>query len=179
MELRTALFYHSSKRFRDIYGDIYSTYQVEISVHHEPCCYTWWANLTWFYEKEGTAECSECDMSGQNCVPCPFPPKTKITTANLSFGIKFPFKFTDCFNGYVGLGPLFGGIWIDNNILFDSEEDVSRFIYGAIIKTGVQYYFCQCWFLDLFADYSYQHVNFDTDLDVGGLQLGVGVGYRF
>lgn len=173
IEVRTAAFYHTSKQYRDIYGDWDPSYQVEVSVSCN-CCYALWANFSWFQSHGRSVSLNNCS-SVIPCTDCSGSDNTKAEVGNLSFGIKFPFCICECLLGYVGIGPSIGYIRINN----DGFDDSSKYAFGVIVKTGLNYYITQCLFLDLFVDYLYEPVHFDTQIDIGGLMAGVGLGLRF
>lgn len=176
VEIRTAAFYHTSKDFRDIYGDFGPSYQIEFSVSCN-CCYAWWGNFSWF-NKDGTSTGNNCSNVVPNC-DCSGHPSTRVNIANISFGIKFPYCICERLVGYVGIGPVLGNIWLKNYITRSYVEKTSKLALGVIGKLGVDYYLTQCLFVDLFVDYLYQPVHFDKQVDIGGIQAGVGLGFSF
>lgn len=175
IEVRTAAFYHISKDFRDIYGDWGPSYQVEASFSCN-CCYAFWTNFSWFH-KNGKSIGNSCS-SIPSC-NCSGHPSTEVNIANLSLGIKFPYCICDCLVGYIGIGPVFGNIWLKNKISSQETDKTSKFAFGVIGKLGLDYYITQCLFLDFFVDYLYQPVHFHKQIDLGGLQAGIGVGFNF
>lgn len=176
IEARVAAFYHTSKDFRDIYGDWGPSYQIEASFTCD-CCYYFWANLSWFH-KNGNSTGNDCSTVVPSC-NCSGQPSTTVNIANLSLGIKFPCCICEGLIGYFGIGPVFGNIWLKNNISPRETEKTSKFAFGVIAKLGLDYYITQCLFLDLFVDYLYQPVHFHKQIDLGGVQAGIGLGFNF
>lgn len=162
IEIRSAAFFHSSGRFREIYGNVGASYQLEASTKLYDCL-DGWANLDWF-SKHGKSE--------------GFNDPTRASIANISLGIKFLYPFCEKFTAYIGIGPTLSRIWLKNKSQC-SHETVSKWAIGGVLKTGVYYFICDRAFIDVFVDYLYQPVHFETHVDVGGLKMGVGIGVKF
>ena len=103
---------------------------------------------------------------------------TKINIANTSVGIKLPFQYSEEISPYIGIGVSFSRVWLKNNS-FCGEEKASKFAVGGVLKTGIYYFLTESVFLDVFIDYLYQPVHFETDVDVGGLKTGMGIGVKY
>lgn len=170
-EFRGAGFFHSSHRFREIYGNVGTSYQIEAAGNFN-CCNLdcnlgWFANVDWT-QKKGRSE-------GLN-------DPTKMSIANLSFGLKYLYPFFCNYTAYAGIGPSFSRIALDNHHSHQRSHNNrynSRIAIGGIIKTGVLYSINCNLFLDGFVDYLYQPVNYSTNVDIGGFKLGAGIGYKF
>ena len=162
IEIRSAAFFHSSKRFRDIYGTVSGNYQIEASTKLYDCI-DGWANFDWF-SKHGKS--------------VGFNDPTRVSIANISLGIKFPYQFCEQFTPYIGIGPSLSRIWLKNKSQC-SRETVSKLAIGGVLKTGVYYFINRHIFIDVFVDYLYQPVHFETNVDIGGIKTGVGVGFKF
>lgn len=174
IEVRTSAFFPMSHHFREIYDDVGIDYEVEIATTIPCTCIELWANFDWFSE-DGHPKGS-CNG------------RTEIEVANLSAGVKASCPICGCLYAYLGIGPTFGWVWVDNKWdCCDSsrckrnKDKDERFAVGGVLKTGFNYYFTQCFFLDLFADYFYQPVHFHHDNchDIGGFRLGAGLGFGF
>ncbi len=162
LEIRSAAFFHSSKRFREIYGNVGGSYQLEASTKFNDC-FEAWANFDWF-SKHGKSE--------------GFNDPTRVSIANINLGIKFPYQLSECFTLYVGIGPSLSRIWLKNRSA-RSHERISKLAIGGVLKTGVYYFITRHIYLDVFVDYLYQPVHFETNIDIGGFKTGIGVGYKF
>lgn len=162
LEIRSAVFFHSSHRFREIYGNVGGSYQLEASTKFNDCFETW-VNFDWF-SKHGKSE--------------GFEDSTRVRIANISLGIKFPYQICEQFTAYFGIGPSLSRIWLKNDGQC-SHERVSKLAIGGVLKTGVYYFINKCIFIDVFVDYLYQPVHFETHIDIGGFKTGVGVGVKF
>lgn len=162
VEIRSGAFFHSSKRFREIYGNVGGSYQLEASTRL--CnCWNGWANLDWFSDHGKSKECKV---------------KTNVNVASLSFGLKYPYQFCERYIAYVGIGPCISKIWLKNRSQFEHEK-VSKSAVGGVLKTGICYFITCSIFLDVFVDYLYQPVHFEKRVDIGGIKAGIGVGSRF
>ncbi|MBA3956852.1 MAG: hypothetical protein H0X51_00445 [Parachlamydiaceae bacterium] len=126
-------------------------------------CYETWVNFDWF-TKHGRSEGLK--------------DPTRVSAANISLGIRLPYHFCDQVTGYVGIGPSLGRIWVKNDS-YCSHEKVSKLVIGGVLKSGILYFINDCIFIDLFADYLYQPVHFETHVDIGGFKTGAGLGIKF
>lgn len=164
LEIRSAAFFHSSGRFREIYGNVGGSYQLEASTKFNDCdCYETWANFDWF-SKHGKSD--------------GFNDPTRVSIANISLGIKFPYQICEQFTAYIGIGPSLSRIWLKNKSQCRHEK-VSKLAIGGVLKTGVYYFISERVFVDVFVDYLYQPVHFETHVDIGGFKTGAGIGVKF
>lgn len=162
VEVRSAAFFHSSKLFREIYGNIGPCYELEAST---PLCYCLdgWANFDWF-SKHRKKDCEEC--------------ASRVGIANISFGLKYPYCLCEQVTAYIGIGPSFSRIWLKEKSQC-CRERLTKLVIGGVLKTGIYYFINECIFLDLFVDYLYQPVHFKRRVDIGGLKTGLGAGVKF
>lgn len=160
-EFRAAAFIHSSKKFKALYGDVGPCYAIELGVPVY-CPFDAWVNVDWFHRNKR-----------HDCIS-----KSSVNIFNASFGIKYVYTTCNNLNLYLGIGPSFGGICLKNKS--DAyRESSSKFIAGAVLKSGIDYTFFNGVFLDAFVDYLYQPVRFHKRVDIGGAKIGLGIGYQF
>lgn len=160
IEVRSAALLHTSESFRSIYGTVNPDFQIEASkTLSSP--FELWGNLDYFYKDAGGDCCS-----------------SDIQVGNFSIGVKYAYSFYNNFDIYLGPGFSIGIICLSNKACCGDNND-SRVALGGVIKSGVRYYFLQRAFVDLFADYLYQPVNYKPTVDVGGFKLGIGLGLSF
>jgi hypothetical protein len=173
LEVRADAFFHASKLFRKIYGDVGASYGVEASTTLG-CWenFEGWVNFDWYCE-HGRSHVPHHNKS-EKCRGSP----TRIRIPNFSFGVKYVYQTCGCFAPYIGVGPSFSRVRLKNKS-FCTHEEVSKYAYGVLGKVGVYYYFNRCTFVDVFVDYLYQPVHFHKQIDVGGLKTGLGVGVIF
>jgi hypothetical protein len=162
IEFRTGVFFPSSHRFREIYGNGAASYQVETSLQFHPFLAAW-TNVDWV------------PKSGRSIGVHDY---TRVNIFNVGLGLKVPYQVNDKFSVYVGLGPSFGGIWIHNHA-HCIKKRASKVLFGGVAKAGINYFFSESFFLDVFVDYLYEPVRFDTSMNIGGLKTGLGIGYSF
>ena len=162
IEIRSAAFFHSSKRFKEIYGNVGASYQLEASTKLYNCL-DGWANFDWF-SKHGKSK--------------GFNDPTRVSIANISCGVKFPYQFSEQFTAYIGIGPSLSKIWLKNEPQC-GHESTSKLAIGGVLKAGVYYFINRQIFIDVFVDYLYQPVHFETHVDIGGIKTGIGVGTKF
>ncbi|MES2345145.1 MAG: hypothetical protein V4494_04320 [Chlamydiota bacterium] len=162
VEFRSAAFFHTSERFREIYGTVGASYQLEGST--KLCShFDGWANVDWFSQHGKSIGLHD---------------PTKISIFNMSLGIKYPYQFHKHFAAYIGIGPSLARVWLTNKSPF-GEQNISQWTVGGVLKTGLDCYINKYLFIDIFADYLYQPCNYKTSVDLGGLKLGAGIGSRF
>lgn len=162
LEIRSAAFLHSSKLFREIYGNTEVSYQLEASTK----LYDYvdeWVNFDWF-SKHGKSD-------GLN-------DPTRVSIASLSLGIKVPYQFRERLITYIGIGLSLSRIWLKNKGECN-HETVSKLAIGGILKTGIYYFISPRVFIDVFVDYLYQPVHFEKHVDIGGFKTGIGLGVKF
>lgn len=159
VEFRSAAFFHSSGRFREIYGNVGTSYQLEASTPLYNCM-DGWTNFDWF-SKHNSGGCS-----------------SRVSIASVSFGIKYPYRICGLIT-YIGIGPSISRIWLKNKPEDAEQERTSKLVLGGVLKTGINYFITRDIYLDLFLDYLYQPVHFDTWVDIGGLKTGLGIGIQF
>lgn len=173
IEFRSAAFFHSADRFRDVYGKVGVSYQVEASTPLYGCL-NGWTNFDWF-SKHGKSE--------------GFNDPTTIRIANISLGVKIPYQRCERFTPYIGIGPSFSRLWLKDTPHCSQDtsscgsqnahKTVSKWVVGGVLKTGVNCFVTKCLFLDVFVDYLYQPIHFEKRVDIGGIKAGLGIGYRF
>lgn len=163
IEFRSAAFFHSSERFREIYGTVGTSYQLEASTKFYDCL-DGWANFDW---------------SSEHGKSVGFNDPTRVTIANISLGIKIPYQFSEKFTAYIGIGPNLSRIWLKNKSQFSGHEDISKLAIGGILKTSIYYFITRQVFIDVFVDYLYQPVHFETHVNIGGIKTGIGIGCKF
>lgn len=165
VEVRGAAFYHSSKLFREIYGNVGTDYQVQFATRY--FCFELWSNIDWF-SKHGKS--------------VGFEDPTRVNIANCSLGLSYLYSLNCQTKLYLGAGPCFARIWLKNKLADHSHEIVSKTTFGGLFKAGLYYNITDCFFIDIFVDYVYQPVHFHKNhkhIDIGGVKPGIGIGINF
>lgn len=174
LKVRGAAFVPVSHRFQDVYKTIVPTIEVEGSIKF-PQCLELWANLSSFFYRAR--------------IHTPVIYKRMGNIVNFSVGFKISKRLCGPIEIYAGLGPSLA--WTDiywgdpknyprpeNDFHFNKKS--CELTWGAILKSGLYYYFTTHAFLDIFVDYLYQPWHYrDTHLDIGGFKVGVGLGVGF
>jgi len=159
-EVRAGAFLTTSHRFREVYGNATPFYELQASTPLCGTCLDFWANFDWIQKRGSSVSLHD---------------STRIAIGNVSLGL----AYTYCLylgEVYLGIGPSFSRVWIHNKSACVREK-VSKFAYGAVVKSGYKYCFCNGLFLDLFMDYLYQPMHFKHRNDnVGGFKIGAGIG---
>jgi opacity protein-like surface antigen len=173
VKARGSAFIALSHMFRDVYGTAAGNVDVEFAAKLHKYLQVW-ANID--YTQTWGDALGFCDITSPN-----FCATTHIRIINGSAGLKAPFDINDWFRVYLGVGPTFGGIRIKGATIFTgcySCSDCASSI-GFVAKSGVDFFFCKRWFVDIFADYVYQKADFQKDLNASGLRVGAGLGVAF
>jgi outer membrane protein len=160
LQLRSAAFFPSNNRFQDVYGNTLADFQIESSVALTNSIELW-GNFDWLTKRKG-----------KNCC------KSRVCVSNGSMGLKYFFPFHQKFRYYLGLGLVYGKIILHNKTCCE-KENKSKYPFGVIAKSGIQYAFTDHLFGDLFLDYSYQPTHYHNTVDIGGFKLGLGLGLKF
>ena len=173
VKARGSAFIALSHMFRDVYGTAAGNVDVEFAAKLHKYLQVW-TNID--YTQTWGDALGFCDITSPN-----FCATTHIRIINGSAGLKAPFDINDWFRVYLGVGPTFGGIRIKGATIFTgcySCSDCASSI-GFVAKSGVDFFFCKRWFVDIFADYVYQKADFQKDLNASGLRVGAGLGVAF
>lgn len=162
LEIRSAAFFPSSKLFREIYGNVGVCYQLEGSTRLCKCI-DGWANFDWFNRHGESYKLED---------------PTKVRIANTSIGVKFLCRSYKQLTPYVGIGPNLSKIWLQNKSEY-FQESLSKWTIGCVFKSGVYLCINKSTYLNLFVDYLLQPVHFNTNVNIGGFNLGAGLGMKF
>ena len=162
LKARVAAFVPTNSTFQRIYGYCKPSYEVELSkvIYNQ---FELFGNINYY------------SIKGKSVG---FHDSTRINNVNFSFGAKYNYYFTCKDQFYVGIGAAIADVWIKNHTNYSGRR-ASKGVFGGVLKLGVNHYFTDHFFVDLFADYYYQPVKFESSVDVGGLRAGLGLGYRF
>lgn len=169
-EVKAAYFYPLDSRTRDIYSDG-AVYGLELNMESCWCIYPWIS---------GQYFCVDGRSIGED-------DKTTLRLVPLGIGLKYMFCCESCWRPYVGLG--FGATYLhtkdDSNFV---KRTRSKWGYGLIVKGGSYFYFSDCWFFDIFIDYTWMKLSFSgsTDpfiigkkADISNIAVGGGIGVNF
>lgn len=166
LKFRAAYFYPIEGLFREIYTRNLCEYQLELSKDIVGPT-TAWVNVGWFTKSGRSIGLND---------------KTRISLVPVSFGFNYKFCLTDCMNVYLGAGVSYVNVRIHDDSDF-VHRHTNKGSWGGVIKTGIQYFFTQSLFGDVFADYQYNKLNVSGfnrhDAQVGGYKIGAGIGVRF
>ncbi len=171
IEAKTAYFYPTSSRFRDIYGPA-GIYGLEASFQASNNLYAW-LNGNYFYKKGHS-------LGSHN--------STSLFFVPIGLGLKFLLNHKYC-DFYLSAGMVTTYIHIRNNSPFVVSEN-NKWTVGANAGLGLIINFGKSIFLDLFANYLFLKTHFshseDNDenlifhkADLSGTSVGAGLGYRF
>lgn len=175
---RAAYLFPQDDRMRQIYGHGWWDYELQVDVPLKDCCgapsylcgVSGWCNLS-FYEKKGHTHCLRHH--------------TNINSWAMNFGVSKFFDCGWCLKPYLGIGIGAGHAQFHDKSPY-VHRDISRWGFSALAKSGVQYEMNCNWFIDLFADYAYNHIGSKKPrhgtrthkVNVGGGKLGIGIGYH-
>lgn len=169
IEGRLGYFVPSSGLVKEVYhhGGVEPEIEATLRVYKELRV---WANFNAFYRKGRSKELQD---------------STSIQLYPLSSGLKYNFRILDPFYVYLGLGPSITWAIICNHSPYVKGR-VQKTCWGVVGKSGFTYYFSNHILIDLFADYSYSRLSKisrpgveSTSVNVGGLRIGLGLGWAF
>lgn len=110
--------------------------------------------------------------------------KTNITYQNLDLVAKAFWPLYYCVKPYVGVGPRFVFIDIDNDSPYVTES-ISQTGFGGMVTAGIRFSWCR-FYLDPFFEYGFCKMNFtgskssyQYDANYNNLLFGVGIGFCF
>lgn len=170
IEARAAYFRPNSSRLRAIYGNAWFDFGMEGS-------YALRKSILAFLTAEYTFAFGNT-LGGND--------PTEISLFPLSFGLKAAYRYK-CFEPYIGLGPKFFFVWIDNDSLnLMQKENFST--VGGVAKFGTYFFPTSRTALSLFLDYSFAWKKFPcsdicgitrNNLDLSNLLIGASFGASF
>jgi len=161
---------------REIYGSAWVDYKVALE-HPLSCSDSFWNSLSIF------ADVSYLAKSGHTSVGHH---KTHIQIIPVSLGLKWVQPISDSVNFYLGAAPRYYFLHIHNRYNF-VKKNINKNGLGGVVITGFTYNFWEGLYLDLFASYSFKRFNKPStptnvvghSLEVGGLDIGGGLGWKF
>lgn len=104
----------------------------------------------------------------------------------LSLGLKYLFKVASHTDFYLSTGPRYFFTWVHNHSDFVDKHLKANGL-GGFAGTGFLLYPCSALVIDIFAEFSYKELSFHSSktnvigetVQIGGIVLGLGVGYSF
>ena len=157
VEVKASTFRPSEQLFRTVYGD-------GLKLAGE-LTFPVWKHIDVFVAAGYSSQGGELTITGK---------ETRLRMVPLEAGIKYrPLKGSPFL--YIGMGLAFH-LYKESSPIGDvSGEDM-----GLVLKVGSTIPMTNRWTVDLHLDGSYCTTNpTDLDINIGGLAVGIGVGYRF
>lgn len=171
LEARVSYFRPFSKRIQKIYGNGWANYEIQAT---QTFCNAW---TIW----EGVGG---WPVSGHStCLHN----KTQMRLWGLRLGIQRQFFLTPCLRFYLGAGASYNFMNIRDKSHY-VKEHFSKEQFGAIVQTGIYYFFNNHCFFDCNFEYLYQEFHFSRhrhsrvptrDFQLSGIQVGGGLGILF
>lgn len=162
IKARVAAFFPSSNRFRKIYDHTLPCYQLEATAKVYKC-FSLWANADWLSKNGNSNHLNYF---------------TSIRMVSYSIGLSAAYPLTDQVSAYLGIGPA-GAYTEIHNRHVRSHRNETKNIFGLLAKSGFIYNIDCHLFVDFFVDYLYLPSQFHTNVELGGVKAGVGIGYNF
>jgi opacity protein-like surface antigen len=101
--------------------------------------------------------------------------ETKLKIIPLALGAKYHFNLTRGLNFYGGAGLTYH-IYMEENPIGEANKNG----FGFVINAGLLTYVTEGLFLDGYVNYSYCKMKpANVDINIGGLEAGLGIGYKF
>jgi hypothetical protein len=171
LEFRIAAFLTTNKEVRQIYSSAWADYQVQIGKRI-------WNDWQIFAEFSGSQKLGHSFLGD----------KTKLRVFPITLGAKYFFNLYPCLDAYIGGGVAYSFLRIRDESPY-VHHHTSKGQFGGVIKTGLIYTFCNCWFVDVFADYLFQRFSFHGvscdpyvtrhTANLSGFKIGGGIGFNF
>lgn len=196
-EIRADAFHTNNKKFRHHCCKRYQwigEYQAEIA--KELFCNTYvWANIG--YMNPSLKHHRKSDRQAHRHERSHFKRHRddhfkNIYITPITFGLKQKFSILSYVDVYFGLGASYAIVHdkiAERKGKKQHDKNHSQHLWGATFRAGVHYYFWNCFFADVFADYVYTPVNGDRKHKhelkeifrhgLGGYKLGGGIGMHF
>lgn len=159
-EFRIAAVFPQGHKFRSIYGDTCVDYQLCGSLALG-CHFELWGEIDYL-----------TDSTRKDCY------KTRVQIINPSIGIQYIHSFGCSLDGYIGTGLSVPIVNLKNRSCC-SHGNLTKTACGSLSKLGIRYWWCDRFFLNIFVDYLYADVHYNTHQNVGGVKTGLGIGSRF
>lgn len=166
IKCRAAAFFPCSDRMRDIYSQTIPTYEVEATFGVKDTVQAW-ANVGWLY-KHGRSENLKS--------------ATSINMRSVSCGLSLVGCVNECLRIYLGAGYSMTCAQIKNTFYTSNTHckyKERKYISGVVVKSGVLYDINCMLCSEAFLDYLYLPSKFHTSVSLGGLRLGIGLGYKY
>jgi hypothetical protein len=169
LEEKASYFVPVNSKMRDIYAKGMGLYGFELSFPAWRYIYGW---------ASGSYLTETGHSIGSNS-------RTRVTLVPLGIGVKFLYT-VDWVDFYAGIGGLGAYLHTHDHSPFVIKS-TSKWTPGGIIKIGAFIRPTECFFIDLFGDYSYMKFNFHGgskkvvrhDVDFSGWSFGSGIGWLF
>jgi hypothetical protein len=186
-EFRVAAFNPSSKQYRRSFGNWTAEYQFEVAKRFNECSDFYGFISTGYQSKRAHHEgCGGFDFDSHRN-------HSRNWTVPLNFGVKYMSCLTSCLDYYLGFGASCRFLHLkDRSHHFDDfdgrghSHNSTKTAWGFIAKSGLRYKVWECTYLDLFVDYTYNHLSTHhhghgrhLSSNVGGVLLGGGIGMTF
>lgn len=162
-EIRTAAFVPSEKHYRQVYGQLNSSYQAEASLSNDNIVDSF-INFDW-HSKQGKS--SDCGQA------------SRINVATGTIGVKFRYHLSELLTPYLGAGLSLAGVNTHKRTCHAGTTKHSRIATGYLFKSGIYMPLAPNYFIDIFVDYLHLPVNFHHRINVGGLSVGCGIGVNW
>lgn len=101
----------------------------------------------------------------------------KNQMAKIKMGVKHYYPFCNCFALYLNSAITFGRLRLKGETI-ESDESLSKALYGGAAKAGLYYYLSDSAFIDLFLDYRYSPTSMQYQ-EGSAIKPGVGIGISY
>ncbi len=172
VEIQSADFFPLDAKVQHIYSSVFLAFTLEGNWQSQ--CWGMWLNCSYIF---GNGHSISFDSH-----------KTHLSLVPITLGIKYIHPLCDSTDFYIGLGACYSFLNTKDQGEFIHKR-VSSNAFGAIVKTGITYNFCENLYIDGFLNYTYQRFTFSkTRSDplvyrhtakLDSLQVSLGLGIKF
>lgn len=169
-----AAYFPLERRARKVFHNALPNFEVEVATTW--CDWQPWFNVGYIWDNGRSRGCHE---------------KTRLSVVPLSLGVNYIIPMCNCIDAYIGAGAVYSFLRTRDHSDFVRNHHPHRNAWGAIVKAGFYYNYSECVFFEGFVDYVYTHFHFKRhrdeddlfvtrhDVNLSGIKLGVGVGFKF
>lgn len=171
VEIKTGYFFFEDSKMRKIYDQ--QGWDVQLSGS-----YPIWNNWLQVYGSVEYLQKKGRSRGGHQ--------RTSIWELPVSLGLKPTFEICPGIQYYFTVGPRYFYVRQTNHSHY-VDKHVHKSGVGGFVNTGVNYFFCENLFVDVFGEYSFAKLHFHAhkenvegrDIEIGGWTFGAGLGYTF
>lgn len=185
LAIKAAAIFPTASNVRNIYGDTLAQFTLEGNLKLWESCsgdFYMWVDGSYIYSNGESYIEEEKPETGYDSH------HTRLSLVPITLGFKYQYHINDCFDVYLGAGPSYSFLHLQDASKYVHRK-TSKNCFGAIVKSGCVYNFCDGFYLEGFLNYAFQRFNIRGpknnphverhNVDLSNVQLGLGLGWKF